>query len=80
MIVDIARSSEEQSSGIISINTGIEQVAQIIQQNTATAQQSAASSQEMSGQAMLLENLLSQFRLKDDGGMTPQIASRSSAG
>jgi methyl-accepting chemotaxis protein len=39
-------------------------VVQIIQQTSATAEESAASSEEMSGQADLLENLIAQFRLK----------------
>jgi methyl-accepting chemotaxis protein len=64
MIVDIAKSSEEQSAGILHIDTGIDQVVQIIQQTSATAEESAASSEEMSSQAAMLENLISQFRLK----------------
>ncbi|MDR0249310.1 MAG: methyl-accepting chemotaxis protein [Oscillospiraceae bacterium] len=67
LIVDIAKSSEQQSEAIAQINTGIDQVAQIIHQNSATAQESAASSEEMSGQAAILEGLLSQFRLKEGG-------------
>ncbi|MDR0223006.1 MAG: methyl-accepting chemotaxis protein, partial [Oscillospiraceae bacterium] len=63
MIVDIAKSSEEQSAGILQIDTGIAQVMQIIQQTSATAEESAASSEEMSGQAAILENLISQFKL-----------------
>jgi methyl-accepting chemotaxis protein len=64
---DIARSSEEQSLGITQINKGIDQVAQVIQQNSATAEESAAASEEMSGQSIMLEELIAQFKLKDDG-------------
>lgn len=38
----------------------------MVQQNSATAEQSAAASQEMSGQSELLEELISQFKLKDE--------------
>jgi len=64
LLGDIAKSSEEQSSGVAQINSGIDQVAQVIQQNSATAQQSAAASQEMSGQSDLLQQMVSQFKLK----------------
>jgi len=64
MISDIARASEEQSHGISQINIGIDQVAQVVQQNSATAEESAAASEEMSSQSAILEELISQFRLK----------------
>jgi methyl-accepting chemotaxis protein len=65
LITEIARSSGEQSLGITQINTGIDQVAQVVQQNSATAEESAAASEEMSSQANMLQDLISQFKLKD---------------
>jgi len=65
LIGEIARSSEEQTASIAQINTGIDQVAHVTQQNSATAEQSAAASQEMSGQSTMLEQLISQFKLKN---------------
>ncbi|MCL2080153.1 MAG: methyl-accepting chemotaxis protein [Oscillospiraceae bacterium] len=81
MIQEIAKSSEEQSLGISHINTGIDQVAQVVQQNSATAQQSAAASQQMSSQSTMLEELISQFKLKDsDAGLRSlPTSSKSSA-
>ena len=67
LISEIARSSEEQSQGISQINTGIDQVAQVVQQNSATAEESAAASEEMSSQSTMLQQLISQFKLKDTG-------------
>jgi len=64
MISEIAKASEEQSLGISQINTGIDQVAQVVQQNSATAEQSAAASEQMSSQSTMLEELISQFKLK----------------
>ena len=52
---------------IAQINTGIDQVAQVVQQNSATAEESAAASQEMSSQSVMLEELIAQFRLRDNG-------------
>ena len=68
LITEIAKSSEEQSLSITQINTGIDRVAQVVQQNSATAQESAAASVEMSGQSDMLQQLIAQFDLKDDGG------------
>ena len=64
IVVEIARSSEEQFRGIEEINKGIDHVAQIVQQNSATADQSAATSKELDGQAGILKELISQFNLQ----------------
>jgi methyl-accepting chemotaxis protein len=64
IINEIAHSSEQQSARIVEINTGIDQVVQVIQQNSATAEESAAASEEMSGQAITLENMIARFKLK----------------
>ena len=69
LVGDIARSSEEQSDGIEQINKGVEQVAQVVQQNSATAEQSAAASEQMSGQSMMLEELISRFKLRNASGI-----------
>jgi len=65
LITEIAKSSEEQSLSITQINTGIDQVVQVVQQNSATAEQSAAASEEMSGQSDMLQQLIARFNLKD---------------
>jgi len=44
----------------------MDQVAQVVQQNSATAEQSAAASEEMSGQSDMLQELIARFRLKND--------------
>ena len=64
LVAEIADASEQQSQGISQINIGIDQVAHVVQQNSATAEESAATSEEMSGQSDLLQQLISQFRLK----------------
>jgi len=64
IVYDIAQSSEQQTIGIKQINTGIDQVAQVVQANSATAEESAASSEEMSGQANMLEEMVAQFKLR----------------
>ncbi len=62
-IAEIARSSERQSSEIMQINNGIDQIAQVVQHNSATAEENAAASEEMSSQASVLRGLIAKFRL-----------------
>ncbi|MCL1816016.1 MAG: methyl-accepting chemotaxis protein [Clostridiales bacterium] len=66
LIGEIAQSSEDQSTDIGQINIGIAQVAQVVQQNSATAEQSAAASEEMSSQSNILQELAAQFRLHNN--------------
>ena len=75
LVNDIARSSEDQTSGITQVNIGIDQVAQVVQQNSATAEESAAASEEMSSQSSMLEELISQFKLKNSSGMLRSLPS-----
>ena len=64
LVGDIASASNDQATAIAQINKGIEQVAQVIQTNSATAQQSAAASEELSGQADMLKDMISKFKLQ----------------
>jgi len=64
LVGDIASASNEQATAIAQINKGVEQVAQVVQTNSATAEQSAAASEELSGQADMLKDMISKFRLQ----------------
>ncbi|MCL1808022.1 MAG: methyl-accepting chemotaxis protein [Oscillospiraceae bacterium] len=66
IIENIAGGSDGQTAAIDHLNQGIDQVSQVVQQNSAAAEESAASAEEMSGQSAMLEDLISQFKLKDD--------------
>ena len=64
IIAEIAQSSNEQAMGISQINTGLNQVSQVVQNNAATAEESAASSQELSGQAEMMKSMVGKFKLR----------------
>ena len=66
IVSDIADSSARQSRDIAQINVGIEQVESVVQQNSAIAEESAAASEELSGQSAILENSISQFKLRNN--------------
>lgn len=64
LVENIAGASNEQASGIEQINLGIEQVTKVVLQNSATAEESAAASEELSSQAEILKQMISQFKLR----------------
>jgi methyl-accepting chemotaxis protein len=57
----IAETSEEQAIAIEQINAGVEQISTVVQTNTATSEETAASSEQLSGQADVLKELVSSF-------------------
>ncbi len=59
----ISNASDMQSDSVEQIRIGMDQISNVVQTNSATSQQSAASSQELSGQAQLMKQLLEQFKL-----------------
>ena len=63
LITDIAAASAEQNESIRQITSGVEQISQVIQTNSATAEQTAASCEELSGQSKLLRDQVARFRL-----------------
>lgn len=60
----IATASMEQAESVKQIDIGIEQIAQVVETNAATAQESSASSEELTGEAQVLKELIYQFHLK----------------
>ena len=65
-IQDISAASEEEARGIAQLTQGIDQISSVVQNNSATAQESAAASEEMSGQANILNDLVERFTLKEN--------------
>lgn len=66
LVSSIAVASNEQASGIEQINQGIAQISQVVQSNSATSQESAAASEQLSSQAALLQEMVNQFKLKEN--------------
>ena len=58
----IADKTLEQKDSISHVNTSIEQVSDVVQVNSATAEESAAISEELSGQAQMLKALIRKFK------------------
>jgi methyl-accepting chemotaxis protein len=64
LVAEIAAASNEQAQGIAQINTGVTQVDQVTQQNTASAEEGAAAAEELSGQAEQMRGMLQRFNLR----------------
>ena len=63
LVDEIAIASEQQAAAISQIDIGVGQISTVVQSNSATSEQSAAASDELSGQATVLHDLVSQFEL-----------------
>ncbi len=77
MMDSIAKASKEQAEAITQITIGIDQISSVVQTNSATAEQSAAASEELSGQAQILKELVRKFRLEGQNGMSAMPAEAS---
>jgi len=64
-IASVHSISASQSNAMAQITTGIDQVAQVIHLNSATAEESAAAAEEMSGQSAMLQELISHLKLNE---------------
>lgn len=70
LVDEIAEASNDQASSIEQINTGINQISSVIQSNSATSEESAASSEELSAQAVMLQTLVSHFKLQNEAAVS----------
>lgn len=60
----IAEESQQQSNALQQVTVGIDQIASVVQNNSATAEESAASSEELSQQARTMKDLVEKFQLR----------------
>jgi hypothetical protein len=63
-VEEITTASKEQANALDQINSGLSQIDQVTQSNTANAEESAAAGEELSSQATELKSLVARFRLK----------------
>ncbi|MFD1746661.1 methyl-accepting chemotaxis protein [Rhizobium helianthi] len=77
LIDDIAKSASEQSTGLSQINSAVNQLDQMTQQNAAMVQQSTVASTSIAGQSDQLRKMIAQFALRDGSadhqGQAPRL-------
>ncbi|NLK36589.1 MAG: HAMP domain-containing protein [Epulopiscium sp.] len=66
LINNISSASELQACAAKRIQMGIEQIAAVVQTNSATAEQSAAASEELNAQADILKHYIEGFKLRNE--------------
>jgi methyl-accepting chemotaxis protein len=65
VVADIAASAKEQSAGLAQVNTAINQMDQVTQQNAAMVEEATAASHSLAQEAETLSRLIGQFRVGD---------------
>jgi len=66
IISEIAVASNEQAEGVKQVSLGLQQIDTVTQQNSAAAEESASASDEMSGMARNLLELVGRFQLRQE--------------
>jgi methyl-accepting chemotaxis protein len=63
VVTEIAASAQEQATGLQQVNTAVNQMDQVTQQNAAMVEQSTAASHTLAGEAEQLSTLIARFHL-----------------
>jgi methyl-accepting chemotaxis protein len=63
LVQEIASASSEQATGVGQINTAINQVSQTMQHNASASEELSSTAEEMSGQAIRLQEAMTYFKL-----------------
>ncbi len=80
LVFSITEDAQREAAALQQVSEGIDQISAVVQTNSATSEQSAAASQELSGQAVIIRDLMGQFELREENdGYDGAFASRSSA-
>ncbi len=77
IITEIAESSNYQATAIAQIDQAIEQVSQVVQNNSATSEECAAASAELSSQASIVRELLAAYKLKGKSSVGESVKRRA---
>lgn len=64
LIKDITKSLDVQTSSVVEINQGMDQISTVVQSNAATSEQSAAAAEEMAAQSVVMNEIVAHFKLK----------------
>ncbi len=67
LINNIAQTSNYQATAVAQVDQAITQVSQVVQTNSATSEQCAAASEELSGQASRMRDMISIYQLGNKG-------------
>jgi methyl-accepting chemotaxis protein len=77
LVDDIAASAQEQATGLAEVNTAVNGMDQVTQQNAAMVEQATAASHSLAGQAEQLAEMVGQFQLAS--APAPHMTARQAA-
>ena len=64
----VTEAVETQTNAITQVTVGIDQISAVVQTNSATSQECAAASEELSSQAAIMHQLMSEFKVRRGSG------------
>lgn len=67
----VTRDYQDQAARLKEVSIGVNQISEVVQTNSATAEQSAAASEQLSGQAQMLKGMISHFVLLESENGLP---------
>lgn len=70
-VMEISQNATKEAEAIAQITQGLNQVSSVVHTNSATAEESAAASEELSGQAAMMQSLISAFRIDETPSVEP---------
>lgn len=63
LVAEISMSAQEQSTGLVEVNTAINQMDQVVQRNAAMVEEATAAGHALTGEARQLATIVSRFRV-----------------
>ncbi|HEY0353996.1 MAG TPA: chemotaxis protein, partial [Enterovirga sp.] len=66
IVAEIAASAQEQSTGLAEVNTAVNQMDQVTQQNAAMVEQTTAASHSLANEAEQLSALVGRFKVDEE--------------
>ena len=78
LVGEIASASKEQAVGISQINAGVTNLERVVQQNAASAEELASTSEETSSQVVLVKEMIERFEVSSGSPARSQTASQYS--
>ncbi len=79
IVTEIAASAREQATGLQQVNTAVNQMDQVTQQNAAMVEESTAASHSLANEAVELARLIGQFKTGSDPASATRAAARRAA-
>ncbi|RAK67701.1 methyl-accepting chemotaxis protein [Phenylobacterium kunshanense] len=77
LVSEIAASAKEEATGIAEVNTAVNQMDQVTQQNAAMVEETTAASRMLAGQTEELFGLVSRFQVNETATAAPTVTARA---